>query len=165
MDYTAPKKTDFYSSFISGAQRLSNGNTLICSGTNGTIFEVTPDKEIVWKYVNPFKNEVPAGEPPRPGRIMTSLAGEMLAISADQRKQLDEIQKDIDAHLDRLLTADQKKQFAVWPRNPDGDMIDDSPQPGQVMPGHDQDRLKLTDDQKKDVASSRRHSTAGSTGY
>ena len=30
--YTAPKKTDFYSSFISGAQRLPNGNTLICSG-------------------------------------------------------------------------------------------------------------------------------------
>ena len=52
---------------------------------------------------------------------MTSLAGEMLAISADQRKQLDEIQKDIDAHLDRLLTADQKKQFAVWPRNADGE--------------------------------------------
>jgi hypothetical protein len=76
----------------------------------------------------------------------------MLAISADQRKQLDEIQKDIDAHLDRLLTADQKKQFAVWPRNSDGDMIDNSSQPGQVMAGHDQDRLKLTEDQKKDVA-------------
>ena len=43
---------------------------------------------------------------------MTSIAGEMLAISADQRKQLDEIQKDIDAHLDKLLTADQKKQAA-----------------------------------------------------
>ena len=55
--YTAPKKTDFYSSFISGAQRLSNGNTLICSGANGTIFEVTPEKAIVWKYVNPFKND------------------------------------------------------------------------------------------------------------
>ena len=30
--YSAPKKSDFYSSFISGAQRLPNGNTLICSG-------------------------------------------------------------------------------------------------------------------------------------
>src|SRR5262249_39139673 len=39
--YTAAKKTDFYAAFISGAQRLPNGNTLICSGTNGTVFEVT----------------------------------------------------------------------------------------------------------------------------
>ena len=29
-----------------GAQRLPNGDTLICSGTNGTIFEVTPKDEI-----------------------------------------------------------------------------------------------------------------------
>ena len=40
---------------ISGAQRLPNGNTLICSGINGTVFEVTPEKEMVWKYVNPAK--------------------------------------------------------------------------------------------------------------
>src|SRR5207244_2446657 len=48
--YTAPKKTDFYSNFISGAQRLPNGNTFICSGANGVVFEVTPEKEIVWKF-------------------------------------------------------------------------------------------------------------------
>src|SRR4029077_1528346 len=94
--YTAPKKPEFYSSFISGAQRLSNGNTLICSGANGTIFEVTPEKAIVWKYVNPVKAGTPPGTPPRPGQIMPSIAGEMLEISADQRKQLEEIQKDID---------------------------------------------------------------------
>ena len=53
--YSAPKKSDFYASFISGTHRLPNGNTMICSGPNGTLFEVTPDKEIVWKYVNPVK--------------------------------------------------------------------------------------------------------------
>ena len=63
--YSAPKKSDFYSSFISGAHRLPNGNTLICSGANGTIFEVTPDKEIVWKYVNPVKGGFgPGGSAP-----------------------------------------------------------------------------------------------------
>jgi hypothetical protein len=51
--YVAPTKTDFYSTYISGAQRLPNGNTLICSGANGTFFEVTAQKEVVWKYVNP----------------------------------------------------------------------------------------------------------------
>lgn len=51
--YTAPQKTDFYSSHISGCQRLPNGNTLICSGEKGNFFEVTSDKNIVWKFINP----------------------------------------------------------------------------------------------------------------
>ena len=51
--YSATPESEFYSSFISGAQRLPNGNTLICSGANGRFFEVTTDKEIVWEYVNP----------------------------------------------------------------------------------------------------------------
>jgi hypothetical protein len=36
---------------ISGADRLANGNTLICEGDFG-MWEVTPEKEIVWKYEN-----------------------------------------------------------------------------------------------------------------
>src|SRR5262249_47006266 len=51
--YSAANKDDFYSVLLSSAQRLPNGNTLVCSGVNGTFFEVTPKKEIVWKYVNP----------------------------------------------------------------------------------------------------------------
>jgi hypothetical protein len=51
--YTAPKKTDFFDPFISSAQRLPNGNTLVCSGTKSIVFEVTPDKETVWKLSNP----------------------------------------------------------------------------------------------------------------
>src|SRR5262249_509081 len=117
----------------------------------GTIFEVTPAKEIVWKYVNPVKAGTPLGTPPRPGQIMPPIAGEMLGISADQRKQLDEIQKDIDARLDKLLASEQKKRSAEWPRGPGGNGFNPSPQPGQVMAGPEQDRLRLTDDQKKDV--------------
>ena len=48
--YTATNKTDFYSQNISGAQRLPNGNTLICSGANGKLFEVTAKGETVWQY-------------------------------------------------------------------------------------------------------------------
>lgn len=43
----------FFSSRISGSQRLKNGNTLICSGVKGRFFEITPDKDIVWEYINP----------------------------------------------------------------------------------------------------------------
>jgi len=52
-EYTAPNKEDFYSVNISGAQRLPNGNTLICSGAPRTFFEVTPDKQEVWRYLMP----------------------------------------------------------------------------------------------------------------
>ncbi len=44
----------FYSSFISSARRLPNGNTLICEGMHGRLFQVTPEGENVWEFVNPF---------------------------------------------------------------------------------------------------------------
>ena len=44
----------FYSSYISSAQRLPNGNTLITEGSDGRLLEVTPDHEIVWEYINPY---------------------------------------------------------------------------------------------------------------
>ncbi len=46
----------YYSSFISGSQRLPNGNTLICEGAIGRFIEVTPEKEVVWEYISPFYN-------------------------------------------------------------------------------------------------------------
>jgi hypothetical protein len=55
--YKAPNPEDFYSSYISGAHRLPNGNTFICSGASGTLFEVTRDGDIVWKYINPILDD------------------------------------------------------------------------------------------------------------
>ena len=49
----------FYSPLISSAQRLPNGNTLIDEGCSCRMFEVTPDKEVVWEYIAPFKNDRP----------------------------------------------------------------------------------------------------------
>ena len=43
----------FFSTNISGAQRLPNGNTLITAGAGGRMFEVTPKNEIVWEYMYP----------------------------------------------------------------------------------------------------------------
>lgn len=48
----------FYSPYISSAQRLPNGNTLITEGADGRIFEVTAEKEIVWEYINPYFSKV-----------------------------------------------------------------------------------------------------------
>ena len=66
--YMAPDKISFFSGFISGAERLSNGNTLICSGADGRFVEVTPEGEIVWEYWSLFSGNVktPDGSLPQP---------------------------------------------------------------------------------------------------
>lgn len=53
-EYTAPVPSDFFSSICAGAERLSNGNTMISEAMPGRVFEVTADKEIVWEYINPI---------------------------------------------------------------------------------------------------------------
>jgi hypothetical protein len=50
--YTAG--ADFFSTNISGAQRLPNGNTLITEGAPGRVFEVNAEGKIVWEYINPI---------------------------------------------------------------------------------------------------------------
>jgi Arylsulfotransferase (ASST) len=49
--YSNPR---FFSSNISGAQRLLNGNTLIAAGAGGRMFEVTREGAIVWEYMYPL---------------------------------------------------------------------------------------------------------------
>ena len=44
----------FFSGHIAGAERLANGNTLICEGQSGRIFEVTPDCDVCWEWISPF---------------------------------------------------------------------------------------------------------------
>nr|WP_287410666.1 aryl-sulfate sulfotransferase [Pseudodesulfovibrio sp.] len=47
-------KYQFYSDYVSSAQRLPNGNTMITNGAVGQFQEVTPDHEIVWEYISPY---------------------------------------------------------------------------------------------------------------
>ncbi|MBN1757538.1 MAG: aryl-sulfate sulfotransferase, partial [Chitinispirillaceae bacterium] len=56
---TAPEKvwsyapSGFYATNLGNAQRMANGNTLICQGPQGTLWEVDSEKDIVWKYLSP----------------------------------------------------------------------------------------------------------------
>jgi hypothetical protein len=52
--YTATPPASFYAGHLSGAQRLANGDTLICNGETGQFFEVTTNGVTVWEYMNPF---------------------------------------------------------------------------------------------------------------
>ena len=51
---TGTQRFQFYSWYVSNAQRLPNGNTMVNEGMNGRVFELTPEEEIVWEYVSPF---------------------------------------------------------------------------------------------------------------
>lgn len=64
VDWLYPEVPDlsFFSSNISGANRLPNGNTLICEGRFGDIFEVTPEGEVVWRYICPIGVFGPLGQ-------------------------------------------------------------------------------------------------------
>ena len=52
--YTANPPTSFFSVRFSGAERLTDGNTLICAGEPGIFFEVTSTGTTVWTYTNPY---------------------------------------------------------------------------------------------------------------
>jgi formylglycine-generating enzyme required for sulfatase activity len=69
--YKADPPASFYSAEISGCQRLPNGNTLICEGVTGRLFEVTSTGETVWQYVCPVTTSPLAqgsAIPPDPGK-------------------------------------------------------------------------------------------------
>jgi hypothetical protein len=55
--YYSRNKFTFFSQNQSGASRLPNGNTLICASNSGHFFEVTPDGDKVWDYINPITLE------------------------------------------------------------------------------------------------------------
>lgn len=78
--YNSNGNDSMFSENISGAYRLPNGNTIICSGTIGRFIEVTQSGEIVWEYICPvsqngemFYNDLPPEDPARKGETMNSV--------------------------------------------------------------------------------------------
>jgi Spy/CpxP family protein refolding chaperone len=145
--YAAPKRSDFYAQFISGTNRLPNGNTLICSGPNGTIFEVTPEKELVWKYVNPVKGSGQADGPARLVEVMTATTRETLKLTDDQNKKIDALRAEFETTVTRILSDEQKKQLKESKGVASG--IGGPPQAIRILPSAIEKMLKITSEQKK----------------
>lgn len=60
--YDGGTDNGFYSSRISGVQRLKNGNTFICDGQQGNLFEIDQNDSIVWRYINPISAGTPINQ-------------------------------------------------------------------------------------------------------
>ena len=54
-EYTDNGEPPFYSEKLGYVQALANGNFLVTESMRGRVFEVAPDKEIVWEFLNPFR--------------------------------------------------------------------------------------------------------------
>jgi hypothetical protein len=174
--YTAKEPADFFAPLMSGAQRLPNGNTLICTGFGGEIFEVTPDKEVVWRFVVPEDASggpggfgPPGGIGQRDGAVppagfgppggfgpplgsVSILPGPLrgfLQLSDEQLKELDEFEKTASATLDGLLTEEQGKQFEAMRADPFRWIRPDEIKVGRILPAAMQEELKLADEQRK----------------
>jgi hypothetical protein len=161
--YVAPDGEEFYSMLISGAQRLTNGNTLVCEGLSGRIFEVTPENKMVWEFASPIREEGGPGgpggrgpggpsvrfEPPRIGQILPSFLQDVLQLGDEQRKQIGELQTSVDAAINSTLDEAQQQSLEELQR--EREFPGDFAQPGQVMSVSVQNRLKLSDDQQQKI--------------
>jgi hypothetical protein len=145
--WTYSNKSDFFSWYISGTQRLPNGNTLIDAGAQGIVFEVTPEKEAVWKCVNPFKNPPPPVTPtPKPFVVFDKGSRDWLGMKDEQSKKLDEIDKDLNAKLDGFLSTDQKRVL-----NEPNDSDFSKVPAGEYLSDFAREKLKLTAEQKEKI--------------
>lgn len=55
--YRSVNSHGFFSHIGGSAQRLPNGNTLVCSDTEGHLFEVTAQGQLAWEYINPVTRQ------------------------------------------------------------------------------------------------------------
>lgn len=73
----------FHGRFISGAERLAGGNTMISEGPAGRIFEVTAEGEIVWEYEVPVGTDGPLTQGTEPAPLFGA-ADENLLFRAER---------------------------------------------------------------------------------
>jgi hypothetical protein len=149
--FAMPTKTDMYSMILSSAQRLPNGNTLICAGTAGTLMEVTPAGDIVWKYTNPVTEARGAEDyamPLAPIQILPQLLWNRLKLTLEQRNRVLDLQKETDNKLQKILNVGQNRQLEdPWSGTRHGRLS----LAVQILPSPMRELLKLSPQQLKQV--------------
>jgi hypothetical protein len=71
--------------------------------------------------------------PPRPGEVLPAMVRDRLELTADQANQVDALQKEVDARLEKILNEDQKARLQeMRSRGPGGSRRDPRPGAGPV---------------------------------
>lgn len=124
--YKGTTAAPMYSENISGAYRLPNGNTIICSGTIGRLLEVTSASEIVWEYICPVQQngaitqgKAPDNDQARAGETMNSIFRvykypiDYAAFTGKTLTPGDVIEKSSTTSVNNLI--DESSKFKVYP--------------------------------------------------
>ena len=136
---------EMYSGFVSGAERLPNGNTLIAHGTHGTLYEVTLEGEIVWTYINPVSNQgtIAQGDVLPDGNQANSKANPVFRARKHTPDHPAFAGRDLtpSTYIEAWSDLCPETNALPWDRDGDG-CIDDSDQDGVLdptdeCPGHD----------------------------
>ncbi|RVX73835.1 hypothetical protein B0A52_02725 [Exophiala mesophila] len=104
----------FFTPFMGSAQRLANGNTLLCESAFGRIFEVTKEGYTCWEYLNPHFSHYPDKE------TMKIWSGESNALFRAYRYSLEEIpwlrQRVLteEKNKEKEDSAQEKKTGTLW---------------------------------------------------
>ena len=68
VELVSTQRSPDFCGHISGAQRLPNGNTLLCAGETARVIEFTPQGEVAWEFLSPYVGtEAPSGPGGRRG--------------------------------------------------------------------------------------------------
>jgi Spy/CpxP family protein refolding chaperone len=62
----------------------------------------------------------PGGGPSKPGQVLPGSVQDRLKLTDEQKKQIEDLQKEVDARLGKILTPDQKKSLDDMGNNPFG---------------------------------------------
>jgi len=129
--YVHPDTLPMYSNIISSAQRLKNGNTLICAGRNGHSLEINSSGHIVWEYITPLDGGQPVAQGdtiPDRGNLTFKLKRYSPGYPAFDGKDLSpkgylELNPDTTCDLTSAIAALlQPKRYAIYP-NPADDQL------------------------------------------
>ena len=128
---------EMYAPFVSGAQRLANGNTLVTYGTNGTLYEVTLNGEIAWTYISPVSNQgiIEQGEAMPDGNVFGSKANTIFKVRKYTADHPGFIGRDLTpgSYIEPWTDLCPETDALPWDRDGDG-CIDDSDQDGALDP-------------------------------
>ena len=135
-----------YSGAISGAQALPNGNVLVTHGTQGTLYEVSQNGDVVWEYIGPIGANGPfnQSEPIPEGNRAGSTANAIFKATHYSKAFLNATGQTYvsGTYLENWTDACPSQDAWGWDRDGDG-CIDDSDGDGVNDP---HDRCALGDD-------------------
>jgi len=107
--YVADPPEDFFAWSMGGVRRLPDGNTLVCGGSSGYVFEVDSDGQLVWEYTTQSIFEVSRCYPPGLDEVPDQEATEDELLRVDLSSYL----SDLDTDLQDLVIGENSRYARV----------------------------------------------------